>query len=140
MSVEEAIKNLDIMLDSAQRRTRRNIVIPDLIEAIEMAIEALKEKNEKKQEWIPCSERMPEHGEQVLLWVKEKGDRPLSIKPDYHVGRLEHMNGDPDGKSNFWGIPVKPCEWRMQGWSYFFEPDVLAWMPLPERYREEASE
>lgn len=47
MSSEEAIKNLEIMLDSAQRRTRRNIVIPDLIKSIEMAIEALKPETKK---------------------------------------------------------------------------------------------
>lgn len=47
MTNEEAIKNLSIILDSAQRRTRRDIVIPDLIKSIEMAIEALKPETKK---------------------------------------------------------------------------------------------
>ena len=77
MSIEDAIKNLDIMLDSAQRRTRRNIVIPDLIEAIEMAIEALKEKTEEREHMIKWFAKfcrhidMPEHlsdEEAEILW------------------------------------------------------------------------
>ena len=111
MSIEEAIKNLDIMLDSAQRRTRRNIVIPDLIEAIEMAVEALKEQIDRR--WIPCSERLPEEDDvkNVLVTVNKRYalyDVILlpskSVKTEYKMGHID------------------------------------AWMPLPEPYREEASE
>lgn len=61
MTSEEAKKTLEIVLDSAENRCARNIVIPDLIESIRMAIEALKEP--KQGEWgewdesngYPCS-------------------------------------------------------------------------------------
>lgn len=74
---EEAIKNLSIILDSAQRRARRNIVIPDLIEAIEMAIDALKAKDEEREHMIKWFAKfcrhidMPEHlsdEEAEILW------------------------------------------------------------------------
>ena len=49
MTREEAIKNLEIVLDSAENRCARNIVIPELEEALKIAIEALKVP--KQGEW-----------------------------------------------------------------------------------------
>lgn len=50
MTREEAIKNLEIVLDSAENRCARNIVIPELEEALKIAIEALKVP--KQGEWV----------------------------------------------------------------------------------------
>ena len=113
MSIEEAIKNLDIMLDSAQRRTRRNIVIPDLIEAIEMAIEALKEKNERKQEWIPCSERLPEEDGRFLVFLPDRNGTFMC--------------------ADFLGEKWYPDDYECTS------NHVIAWMPLPEPYGKEES-
>lgn len=38
---KEAVKNLEIMLDSLERRVARNILIPDAIQAVKMGIEAI---------------------------------------------------------------------------------------------------
>ena len=41
MKNEEAVKNLEIILDSLERRTPRNISIPDAIQSVKMGIEAI---------------------------------------------------------------------------------------------------
>lgn len=108
-------------------------------EAYEMAIQAL-----EQTQWIPCSERLPKTDNKndinsfnVLLWVKNKThpEREAQI----YLGKLRHVDGD-DGSGNFWGIETKPCEWTIWGWSYFNEPEVIAWMPLPNPYEPQESE
>ena len=91
--------------------------------------------------WIPVSERLPEtDGENsinsynVLLWVREKNNP--DDEPQIYIGKLLHLKGD-DGSGNFWGIKINPCEWTIWGWSYFREPEVIAWMPLPKPYEVE---
>ena len=88
-----------------------------------------------QQRWIPVSERLPEDDKKVLVYVKRK-DSEKSEMNGFHIARKHYMEGDPEGKSNFWGMPIAPCEWIIEGWSYFFEPEVLAWMPLPQSYKE----
>lgn len=57
-----------------------------------------------EQQWIPCSERLPEYGEAVLTVNKDE---------DYEIN---HVIDEDNG------------EW-------FFD-DAIAWMPLPEPYKE----
>ena len=94
--------------------------------------------------WIPVSERLPETNNlnnidsyDVLLWVKDKSHPER--EPQIYLGKLKHVEGD-DGSGNFWGIETKPCEWTIWGWSYFNEPEVIAWMPLPQPYEPQESE
>lgn len=86
-------------------------------------------------EWIPIEERLPEDDKEVLVYVRRK-DVEKSEMNGLHIARRHQMEGDSEGNNNFWGIPVAPCEWRIEGWSYFFEPEVLAWQPLPDPYKE----
>lgn len=104
--------------------------------AMMMAIQAL-----EQTQWIPCSERLPKTDNKndinsfnVLLWVKNKThpEREAQI----YLGKLKHVDGD-DGSGNFWGMKIEPCEWTIWGWYYFNEPEVIAWMPLPESYKGE---
>ena len=68
----------------------------------------------KKGEWIPCNERLPEDGENVLVTYKTTD----KIHPcQYH----------DDGSRNPWYSYIDQCRARMNV--------VLAWMPLPEPYR-----
>jgi len=94
--------------------------------------------------WIPVSEGLPEtdnkneiNGSNVLLWVANKTHPER--EPQIYLGKLMKVNGD-DGSGNFWGIETKPCDWAIWGWSYFNEPEVIAWMPLPEPYKAESEE
>lgn len=100
--------------------------------------------DENPNEWIPVSERLPEtdnkneiNGYNVLLWVANKTHPER--EPQIYLGKLRKVNGD-DGSGNFWGIETKPCDWTIWGWSYFNEPEVIAWMPLPKPYRAENEE
>ena len=78
-----------------------------LREAIDMAIEALSADTE----WIPCSERLPEEGVNVLLcikdWESQKTKMVVSLRRDY----------------NYW-----------DGLGRDIRGDI-AWMPLPEPYK-----
>lgn len=78
-----------------------------------------------KQRWIPCAERLPEEGHDVLI-TKE----PFKIKGYEQKVIKAKRSADPrSGK----------IEW----WSEFgalTNKAVLAWMPLPEPYREEGEQ
>nr|WP_288793784.1 DUF551 domain-containing protein [uncultured Eubacterium sp.] len=66
--------------------------------------------------WIPCSERLPEEGVNVLLcikdWESQKTKMVVSLRRDYNYwdGLGREIRGD------------------------------IAWMPLPEPYKEGADE
>lgn len=78
--------------------------------ALDMAIEALK----AQPEWISCSERLPEEGEVVLTQAKFRDGIKMAVsaRQDY----------------NYW-----------TGWGTR-EINILAWMPLPEPYKEESED
>lgn len=80
-------------------------------EALDMAIEALKER--LKSEWIPCSERLPKDGQGVLVTVD---DNEFDIK----VGSCIYSDG--------------------VFFSALYDLDVIAWMPLPKPYGEREGE
>ena len=61
---------------------------------------------QSEQRWIPCSERLPEHG--YWLWSAKGGEVQKDFYWDGHWENAE---------------------------KYGYE--VMAWMPLPEPYREE---
>ena len=97
------------------------------------------DKADRPQEWIPCSERLPETDNtneinefDVLLAVRPK--KHPERTPQVYIGKLRPVEGD-DGSGNFWGVKIAPCEWTIWGWSYFQEPEVLAWMPLPKPWK-----
>lgn len=78
------------------------------VEAIDMGIHALKESR-----WIPCSEKLPEVNIPVLAqWrIYYSGENRIDILCLNDLGRWHGDLGEPNGK-------------------------VIAWMPLPEPYRE----
>ena len=105
-----------------------------VVEKVRKALSA-----DRPQEWIPCSERLPETDNtnkinefDVLLAVRPK--KHPEETPQVYIGKLRPVKGD-DGSGNFWGVKIAPCEWTIWGWSYFQEPEVLAWMPLPKPWK-----
>ena len=83
-----------------------------------MAIEAL--KNQATSKWIPCSDKLPDGDERMLVTVSGiTGNGNIILKDAICIA--EHYD---DG----WYI----CEFP-----YLTHPNITAWMPLPESYIEE---
>lgn len=77
--------------------------IGEQVDALEMAIEALESKD-----WIPCSERLPENDNDVLVQM-----------PDY-------------------SMMVDSIAASSSGWFLSEKDDLpIAWQPLPEPYEED---
>ena len=73
---------------------------------------------EPKQEWIPCSERLPEEGIRVITF-----DTDGDINIMYFDGH--------DTEDNY-------CIWKDD--LYIEWCDIIAWMPLPKPYGERKGE
>lgn len=73
------------------------------------------EKDPKRGEWIPCSERLPEENKTVIASTK------YGVFPEARYT-----------KEYGW-------EWAYESGADYWEEleDVTAWMPLPESYKEE---
>ena len=71
--------------------------------------------------WIPCSERLPEE-EYVLISKK-----PTKISGDKWCVTIAIRMADPRSRK---------VNWRDTGFGVIPDDNVLAWMPLPERYQE----
>ena len=92
-------------------------------EVYKMGLEAIKSKHTKlinatiepEPHWIPCKERLPKDGQNVLVTYRTTN----KIHPcQYH----------DDGSRNPWYSYIDQCRAYMNV--------VTAWMPLPECYRE----
>lgn len=79
--------------------------------------------------WISVKEKMPQKGEKVLLYIPE---REGCDQYGMRIGEVGKVEGDPKGEHNLWRRPVYGSDWRVSGWSYFEEPIVTHWMPLPD--------
>lgn len=70
------------------------------------------ENMDKVGEWIPCSERLPEEDVDVLLCVNDEYDNAYFTVAYHHIVWQTEFGG-------------------MYG-------EVVAWMPLPDPYKEES--
>lgn len=78
------------------------------------AIEGMIAEQPKVGEWIPCSERLPEDGENVLITI---------FNDVLNIGWFEVGN-------NIWRTYDYDCD----------DGQVIAWMPLPPAYKEEVNQ
>ena len=79
--------------------------------------------SQPEQRWIPVTERLPEVGAYVLISKKA-----LNFRSNLPNVCTAHRSCDPrSGKE----------EWNDMLFGKLDDDDVLAWMPLPEPYREE---
>lgn len=79
------------------------------------------------EQWIPCSERLPEEYGEFLVTMTEKAKaKDLGFDIDETYIRKMRYN------SNGWQLPRHIPSWINEA----VKDEVLAWMPLPEPYRE----
>lgn len=105
--------NLSCMFDRSDIEEKRVDTIKEMIEIVQEVAE------EYNGGWIPCNERLPEIGQEVIVATKN-GSVFSNIYYDYT---------DSNAK--------EPCfhSWDDEMWNCF-EPDVIAWQPLPEPFKE----
>ena len=80
------------------------------------------------QQWIPCSERLPEeYGEYYITWMTSSSKRPFVAICEGEV------TGEYDHKHNRFKF-----EWLLEDYIKACpNVEVIAWMPLPEPYKGE---
>ena len=119
MTQEDAIKmdyrqaiNILVPLRNMMR-DQHGCPISDAYFALDKAINALTaEPERKKGKWIPCSERLPEVGQDILM----------SVGGMYTAEGCLREDGD----------------WAQFRWDAIQRKDMVgAWMPLPEPWRGE---
>ena len=82
-------------------------------------IKELSSSSESQNNWIPCSERLPEECTRILDVVKIPKRKPM-VRSGYYANSLfQNDNGDT---------------WNAD------DMEVIAWMPLPEPYKAESEE
>lgn len=78
---------------------------------------ALLPSAQPEQRWIPCSERLPKKYGNYLITTGE--------------GEVDLGSYDPDRPGSWSACDAQGFHWVR---------DVIAWMPLPERYREDGEQ
>ena len=129
----KAIENMRCWLTLASQRGDMGRVLWDeYYIKFEDAIDALMliPSADRPQEWIPCSERLPEHSGDYLVCPSD------SVLEDYSdFSDVMIMPYDADCEAFGWWVErYHPISLGYLD-SDFNEFEVLAWMPLPEPWK-----
>lgn len=138
MTRQEAARIITIILDCCKGKEEdyeEHEIIPleESFKALGMAIEALAEPN-----WIPVSERLPEIEGKYLVtfcaYEKEiKGETVVIGDKNKSVAEV----GFGCSQKDFLGYPIGFGWYDLGTADYYDQESIVAWMPLPEIYRED---
>ncbi len=93
------------------------------------------EKERKKHKWIPCSEKLPDCYNPCLITVKTDKIRKTSKR------RLKEKKIYVEEDTFFrYNYPEIRWDSENDGALTYTDEEVIAWMPLPEPYKEEENE
>ena len=113
----------DLRAYAKDRKGELAKLVSDAADTIEMLSAKLSMRfpsAQPEQQWIPCSERLPKYNTPVLLALKQIGKERTIV-----IGERRTR------KSGWYFVDIA---------AYDPEHKVIAWMPLPEPYREERTE
>ena len=79
-------------------------------------------EKEPERKWIPVSERLPEDGCGVLVTVNGKHNNIIFVNA-LEIAEYRNTEG-----------------WIIEGYLDWLDPNVIAWQPLPEPYKESEEE
>ena len=117
--LEEKAKSDEQRAMKADETERISVItaLQAMADRYRLAIEIVNQLAEEyKGGWIPCSERLPEHMQQCFTTAR------IYFVPD-HV----------DEPNNYIGVELNAYS-KDYGWLY--NPEVIAWRPLPQPYKE----
>mgnify|MGYP000017179255 FL=1 len=98
------------------------VLASDVLEMIEQ-LQGDLEQDEKENGWIPVSERLPEEDGRYLVTFK--------------YGIKVCMVGYGSCKRTVLGYPIGHGWYSLEEAQYYAEDSIIAWMPLPEPYKED---
>ena len=116
MTKQEAI---EILNKNAPKSDPRLCAL-ELCSAIYVVTKALQEP--QVGGWVPVTERLPDNGYGVLVTVNGKHDNMTFVNA-LEIAEYRNTEG-----------------WIIEGYLDWLDPDVIAWQPLPEPYKESEEE
>lgn len=88
-------------------------------------------ETERVNEWIPCSERLPNEGEVVLVCMRIESHKAVwEEQRSIEFGRISSDRYDCSGTGWEW-LNESGCDY----WEDDSNNSILAWMPLPEPWK-----
>lgn len=134
MTREEALTEIKERVHVAEYVNSSYVDCVD-IEALRMAIKALEQP---EQRWIPCSKRLPSK-EERKEWIDKNLDGIGYLYPCL-VARYSSINPDRMKNNPYVAKHYFDGEDFVNCGEEVCSEYVLAWMPLPEPYREEGGQ
>lgn len=117
-AIKQGLWEIDIPSPTVPEYVEHHEQIKNMMEIVDGWIKRIKEEPavDAVPRWIPCSERLPKYGKTVLI-TNDKGN--------VSYGRFRGVEFWREDGDSYWTWKKNTIE------------HVLAWMPLPEPYREE---
>ena len=144
-AVDAVHKNYDTILDFKSDGRTVADSFEDIIDALPPA--------QPEQKWIPCSERLPENRVSVIVcfreWQQYAKRYVYSIVVGWYARKHSvHENVFSDWEADCEYDEIEDEYYIEEGWyefttqgngdlmNWYINADVIAWMPLPEPYKE----